>query len=60
MMAIDVHVLLHELTSVPNGAVLFHFLTTDVKQQGRREKKILASVVGVHKFSKIVGATSKF
>lgn len=31
-------VLLHELTSVPNGAKLFHILTTDVKQQGRREK----------------------
>ena len=29
---------LPELTSVPNGVVLFHNLTTDVKEQGRREK----------------------
>jgi hypothetical protein len=58
MMAMEV--LLHELPSVPNGAKLFHILTTNVKKQGRREKKILARVAGVHKFSKIVGATSKF
>lgn len=51
---------LHELTSVPNGAVLFHILTTDVKQQGRRKKQFWAVLQRCTNFPKLLKPHQNF